>query len=313
MAPRIERTSLCLSGPMPGIAVHSHDHGFQDAVDKYFSNQESNILEQLISLKKNLLNAITEDFWKMLMEGITVITGAQYAFVAKRILVDDQDSAIEMPPIGEPGSCLMAVAFYYNDGDSKQAHFRNYKYVAYGAPCAHMKHDKVFMIPQGLPEFVTNNPTEFAFPVDAYMGIPLFWESKCFAHFGTMWSAEGLKRRGISWGYVEVLLHALEDVIVTRLVEGESFAKSSLDRREPMIIPQEAVTAQQSLKPYARSLSHELRTPMQGVVGMLEIMHATVQESLESHPDGKLRDVFKALRDNIEIVQGSSKSIYATN
>ena len=301
---RLERTSLCLSGPIPGVAVHSDDHGFQDAVEKCFSDQESDALERLILLKKRLSNATTEDFWRELMEGVTNITGSQYAFVAKRILVDDQDSAIEMPPIGEPGSCLMAVAFYYNEGDSKRAHFRDYKYVAYGAPCSYMKHDKVFMIPHGLPEFITNNPTEFAFPVDAYMGIPLFWDGKCFAHFGTMWSAEGLKNRDLGWGYIEVLHHALEDNIIKRLIEGKSFAKGGPDRKEPMVIPQEAVTAAQSLKPYARSLSHELRTPMQGVVGMLEIMHATVQESLESHPDEKVRDIFKALRKNIEIVQG---------
>ena len=300
----IERTSLCLASSIPGIAAHNHDEGFQAAVQKHFTNPESNANEQLVLLKSKLATASKDEFWRELMEGMTSITGAQYAFVAKRILVDDQDSAVEMPPIGEPGSCLMAVAFYFNDGGANRQHHRDYKYLAYGAPCAHMKHDKVFMIPDGLPDFVTDNPTEFAFPVDAYLGIPLFWEGKCFAHCGTMWSADGLKKRGLGWGYVEVLLHALEDLIIQKLVEGDNFAKVGKPGTPVAVVPQAAVSAAQSLRPYARSLSHELRTPMHGVVGMLEIMYATVQESLEAHTDEKVRQVFKTLRDNIEIVQG---------
>ena len=240
------------------------------------------------------------------MEGMTQITGAQYAFAVKRILFDEQDSAVEMPPIGEPGSCLMAVALYYNDGDANRAMYRDYKYTAYGAPCSYMKHDKVFMIPDGMPRFVYENPNEFAFPLEAYMGIPLFWEEKCFAHFGCMWSAEGLRTRGVSWGFVEALLHGLEDVVTRRLVEGQGFAKKPPDQISATVIPQAAVSAVQSLKPYARSLSHELRTPMQGVIGMLELMHATVQESIEAHPDEGLRNIFRTLRENIEVVQGMS-------
>jgi hypothetical protein len=47
-----------------------------------------------------------------------------------------------------------------------------------------------------------------------------------------------------------------------------------------------------------------LRTPMQGVVGMLDIMHATVQEALESPPTESVRGVFRSLREDIEMVQG---------
>ena len=300
----IERRSLCLSSSTPGLAAHCHDEGFQDAVRKHFSTPESNAAEQLCLLKARLSNSNKDDFWTELLEGMNSMTGSQYSFVAKRILVDDQDSAVEMPPIGEPGSCLMAVAFHYDDGGSNRAHHRDYKYLAYGAPCSNMKHDKVFMIPEGLPDFVTDNPTEFIFPIEAYLGLPLFYDGKCFAHFGTMWSVDGLKRRGLSWGFVEMILHALEEVITQRLVEGHSFAKANQSTKDVTIIPQAAVSVAQSLKPYARSLSHELRTPMQGVVGMLEIMHATVQESLDAHSDGEIKEIFRTLRDNIEVVQG---------
>lgn len=300
----LERTSLCLSGPMPGVAHHCGDVGFRESVQQHYSISENNAVEQLVELKKRLTEASTYDFWSLLMEGMTKITGAQYGFVAKRILVDDQKSAVEMPPIGEPGSCLLGVAFYYDDGQQLRSLHRDYKYLAYGAPCHHMKHDKVFLIPKGMPEFITNNPNAFPFPTEAYLGVPLFAEGKCFAHFGMMWTAQGLENLDLGWAYIEMLLHSLEDMILQRLVEGQSFAKTSEASRPSKVIPTEAVTAAQSLKPYARSLSHELRTPMQGVVGMLDVMHATVQESLEGQPDPTIRRVLKTLRENIEVVQG---------
>lgn len=44
---------------------------------------------------------------------------------------------------------------------------------------------------------------------------------------------------------------------------------------------------------------------MQGVVGMLDVMHASVQESLEGLSDTVVRKVLKTLRSNIEMVQGN--------
>ena len=310
LADMMERTTLCVSGPEPGIAAHDGDKGFRETVQQHYSVLENNVVERLVRLKTRLREATTFDFWSLLMEGMTSITGAQYGFVTKRILVDDQNSAVEMPSIGEPGSCLLGVAFYYNDGAQLMNLHRDYKYLAYGAPCAQMKHDKVFLIPEGLQDFILNNPNQFPFPTEAYLGVPLFAEGKCFGHFGMMWTPKGVENLRLGWGYVELLLHALEDVILERLLNGQSYAKD-VDKNKPgKVIPTEAVTASQSLKPYARSLSHELRTPMQGVVGMLDVMHATVQESLEGQSDASVRKVFKTLRDNIEVVQGRLPDLY---
>lgn len=300
----MERTTLCVSGPEPGIAAHVGDEGFRETVGQHYSIEENNAVEQLVRLKRQLREASTYDFWSLLMEGMTSLSGAQYGFVTKRILVDEQNTAVEMPPIGEPGSCLLGVAFYYNDGEQLEDLHRDYKYLAYGAPCHNMKHDKVFLIPNGLPQFILNNPNQFPFPTEAYLGVPLFAEGKCFGHFGMMWTLKGVKELRLGWAYVEMLLHSLEDVILERLVGGQGYAKDVEMNKLAKIIPNEAITAAQSLKPYARSLSHELRTPMQGVVGMLDVMHATVQESLEGQSDAAIRKVFKTLRDNIEVVQG---------
>ncbi|KAL8789857.1 MAG: hypothetical protein Q9213_000925 [Squamulea squamosa] len=301
----MERASLCVSGPKPGVAAHHGDEGFREVVEEHFTAAENNAVEELVQLKKKLRESSTYDFWSFLMEGMTSITGAQYGFVTKRILVDDQDTAVEMPPIGEPGSCLLGVAFYYNDGRDIVDLHRDFKYLAYGAPCHNMKHDKVFLIPNKLQDFVLNNPNAFPFPTDAYIGVPLFIEGKCFGHFGMMWTVEGVAQKKLGWAYIEMLLHSLEDVILERLEEGMGFSRGPA--KASKIIPAEAVTAQQSLKPYARSLSHELRTPMQGVVGMLDVMYATVVESLENQSDAVARKVFETLRDNIEVVQDSSR------
>src|SRR2546423_2778675 len=234
-SPVIERTSLCLSSPMPGLASHHGEYGFADTILRHFAAPENNAAEKLVQLKAELKGADTEEFWRRLMKGMTEICHAQYAFVAKRILVDDHDSAVEMPPIGEPGSCLLGVAFYYNDGQAIQGLHRDYKYLAWGAPCAHMRHDKVFLIPEKLSSFITNNPNAFPFPTEAYLGVTLFTEGNGFAHFATMWTQDGLDRRAVSRSYLALILHSLEDLILERLLSGQSFVKAPNRTRSKVV------------------------------------------------------------------------------
>ncbi|EXJ78952.1 hypothetical protein A1O3_08452 [Capronia epimyces CBS 606.96] len=309
-SPVIERQSLCLPGEEPGVSVHYGQEGFVQNLARHFASAENNAAEKLVQLKRNLKDADTEGFWQTLMEGMTEICQAQYAFVAKRVLADDHKSTVEMPPIGEPGSCLLGVAYYYNDGDKQKAMHRDYEYRAWEAPCAHMKHDKVFLIPNQMSSFVAHNPNTLPFPAEGYLAVPLFHDKKCFAHFGMMWTQEGLDRRNTSWSYTEMLLHSLEDIVTERLVSGQGFVKAQSTPAGPLneVIPQEAVPpATQSLRPYAKNLSHELRTPMQGVVGMLDVMHATVQEQIEAQFHPSVRPIFQTLKDSIETVQDSAK------
>jgi len=109
-----------------------------------------------------------------------------------------------------------------------------------------------------------------------------------------------------------MFLHSLEDMILQRLLDGRGFAKE-LDPPESTsakVIPLTAITATQSLKPYARSLSHELRTPMQGVVGMLDIMYSTVLDAIKNQQSERVRSVFADLKTHIEVVQGMMNSMY---
>lgn len=304
----IERQSLCLSRPLPGVVVQQGVNGFKDDLSRHFNTAESNAAEQVVALKSRLRQADTDSFWLLLTQGLAQILDAQYAFVSKRILVDDKNVAVELPPIGEPGSCLMGEAFYINDDNGNgPGHLRNFKYHAYQCPCAYMKHDKIFVIPERLNDFIIDNPNDLLIPGEAFLGIPLFAEGKCFAHFGVMWGKEGAARRVLSWSFLEMILHSLEDMILNRVLEGNAFAKSAQRVRpsQPIIVPHEAISAAQSLKPYARSLSHELRTPMQGVVGMLDVMMANVKEASETlQMDPRTRQILESLKENIEAVQG---------
>lgn len=299
------RSSICLASSKPDTIIHDGDAEFPKELNRLYTTEESVLLERLGQMKSKLRNMATDDFWSYLTEQMSDILDAQMSLVAKRILVDEQHAAVEMPPIGEPGACLMASAFHYNDGKGTTNTMKAFKYHAYGCPCGYMRHDKVFVIPDRLNSFISDNPNELPFPCDAYIGIPLFADGKCFAHFGALWSEEGAKHRKFSWAIIELFLHSLEDVILARLLEGSNFSNSDVsthDRRG--VIPHGAVTAAQSLKPYARSLSHELRTPMQGVVGMLDVMYATVLEAAEGQTDSEVRRVFETLKENIEVVQG---------
>jgi hypothetical protein len=313
--PLIDRASLCLPDFATDSIVHGGDEGFKDVLRQYFPTAESNASERLVALKSKLRNASTHDFWGILMEEMCDITGSQCGFVAKRMLVDDQDSAVEMPELGEPGSCLMGVAFYINNGSDVKELYRDYRYHAYGTPCAHMKHDKVFIVPERMADFLPNNPNAMPWKrSEAFIGLPLFAEGKCFAHFGMVWNSEGAAKRKLGWSFLEMFMHSLEDLILQRILEGRGFVKEVAppDSKPAKIIPLSAITASQSLKPYARSLSHELRTPMQGVVGMLDIMYSTVLDAIANQQNERVRGVFQDLKDHIEVVQGKLRQTAVT-
>lgn len=130
-ASHIQRSTLCLPDFKRDTIVHAGDAGFESSLQQYFTTTESNCAERFVRLKMRLEKSSTIDFWTILMEEMCDVLGAQCGFVAKRMVVDNENAAVEMPPLGEPGSCLMGVAFYLNRGDDKQ-HYKDYRYHAYG-------------------------------------------------------------------------------------------------------------------------------------------------------------------------------------
>lgn len=305
----VQRQTVCFPNHDGGKGILQHgDAEFGTELERLYAAAENNALEQLIELKTALRLTSTDGFWAAVTEGMSRILGAELCFVMKRVLVDDQESAVEMPPIGEKGSCIMAAAVHACNQDGTKTTSKSTKFHAWGCPCAYMRHDKVFVVPDRLGAFFNNNPNKLPMPCEAYIAVPLFEEGKCFAHFGAMWSEASAAQRRLSWAFIEMILHSLEDMISQRFLQGANFVQpSSKPAEKNRVIPHEAVTVAQSLRPYAGSLSHELRTPMQGIVGMLDVMYATVLEAVESQADPRIRQVFRNLKDNIEIVQDSSR------
>ena len=302
----VERETLCLPHFGRGTIVNAGNAGYTDMLAQYFPTAESNATERLVNLKAQLRVVSTHEFWRILMEEMCDITGSQCGLVAKRMLPDDQDNAMAMPELGEPDSCLLGVAFYINCQEVREL-YRDYRYHAYGTPCAHMKHEKVCIIPERMPEFIPNSPNTMPWKVsEAFIGVPLFMDGKCFAHFALVFSSEGASKRKVSWNFIEMFMHSLEDMIVQRIIEGRSFMEELTPAKSVVnqILPLESTATTQSLKPHARSLSHELRTPMQGIVGMLDIMYSTVLDAIATSKNELLRSVFDDLKSNIEVVHG---------
>ena len=207
-----QRKSLCISGIQPEAAVQDEDPEFAKPVAENLDAVENNAAGRLMTLKQSLRVADTENFWRLLMEGVTSICNAQYGFAMKRVL-DDTNLAI--PPICEP-----AIAFYYCDGHGLEGMHQNCQRLSCGTPCVCMRHDKVCLIPNNLNSFAHHCPNRLPFPAHAYLAIPLFLDDNCVAHFGLMWSDEGLQNRALSWSYMELILHSLEDMVLRRILEG---------------------------------------------------------------------------------------------
>jgi signal transduction histidine kinase/CheY-like chemotaxis protein len=314
-----DRSSLCITCSAPDVVLQKGDTGFREQVSRFFDAYESEANEGLIRLKKKLRTIHEESFWSVATQGFGDLLGAQYAFISKRI--GETEGEI-LPAYGDPGSCLLGMSIYFNDGKGFQHTSEDSKYVAHGSPCAYMKHNKVLLIPENLSLIVTNNPNDLPAKPEAYMAVPLSYlpsgstTEKVFGHFGVMWTAEGLAAKKLRYPHIENILHSLEDIMVSRFHEmghldqtpAVSIPANHLIPVSPRIAFDEPKpVATQSLKPYARSLSHELRTPMQGVVGMLDLMYAAVQEASEGLNDVRIRNVFQMLKENIEEVHDSAR------
>ncbi|KAJ5963619.1 CheY-like superfamily [Penicillium vulpinum] len=303
----------CKSECMTGDGLNTvHDDGdVQRNLGTWNDGAQTTAIEHLVTLKQGLRASDTELFWKRLMEDMTSITKAQYGFVARRV-----HGSEPMPELGGRRPSIFGAVFYYNDGYQTVGLQRN-RYFAGGNPLLHMDHERPCLIPDNLSSLVSFGDDQLPFTADGYLAIPLFSAGKCLAHLGLMWSKEGLRHRNLSWSFLEMILHSLEDLIVQRLGPGERILDEMLDSPTTNISdlhnPQTTSFHEASdfnshpLKPYARSLSHELRTPMQGVVGMLDVMHATVREAMESKTPVKSGGIFQSLKEGIEMVQDSAR------
>lgn len=297
------RPSLCISRPQPGAVVHEGDETFGAVVHEHYADDETVALEQLVQLKRRLRDASKDDFLPTLCDGLSRMIDSQYVFVSKKL--DDG------PPIGEPDSCLLALCWFWNHGPSAIGSASNVSYHAFSCPCAYMKYEKILLIPERLGEFTPDNPNTGNLPIpgEAYLAIPLFVGDKCIAHMGLMWSKEALGRKRLGWGFIEMLCHALEDIVLDNILKGAEFpAKPTQDKVDQSVEDtHHALRSLHSLAPFARNLSHELRTPMQGIVGMLDVMRATMEEESQALANSYSGTFIDQLKDHLEVIQGTPR------
>jgi hypothetical protein len=298
------RRTLAISRLQPNESsvLTAGDGGFADEVARYYHEREGAAADDLVALKHDLRKARGNDFWSVATRGIAGLLGAQYAFVSKR---HDGDH----PPLGEPSSSLTAMSIYFNDGEGTETEQQNTEYSTHNSPCGYMKHDRVLLIPERMSEMLPTDPSNPNKQPEAYLAVPLSvvdpvsGENIVFAHFGAMWTARGLEKRTLSFAFAELLLHGISDLILDAFI-GRGLAHPSIPIHQTPNVASDKPT--KSLKPFAKHLSHELRTPMQGVVGMLDIMHGTVQDACEEHMSSSLQGVLHSIKKDIEVVQGRS-------
>ncbi|RHZ72987.1 hypothetical protein CDV55_108877 [Aspergillus turcosus] len=310
--------SPCLPCDKSATTFRDDEPGFDSSPTRRYAGSAQNIaIERLVKLKQELRALDSEPFWNRLMESVTSICGAQYGFVARK--VQDHEPVSEM---GDHKPCLFGTALYYNDGYQTVGMHRH-RYFAGGNPLSHMDHEKPCLIPENLESLISLNQDKLPFSADGYLAVPLFFRTKCIAYLGLMWSKPGLQKRSLSWSFLEMILYSLEDLVVQQIqndterlklkeqpkreATGSPGSVRTVDNMNTSIADCNAEFATQPLKPYARSLSHELRTPMQGVVGMLDVMYATVREAMQGQPSPKTGYVFQSLKESIEMVQDSAR------
>ncbi|GAQ07901.1 hypothetical protein ALT_5222 [Aspergillus lentulus] len=310
--------SQCRPGDTTATTFRDDEPGFDSSPTRRYAGSAQNIaIERLVKLKQELRALDSESFWNRLMESVTSICNAQYGFVARK--VQDHELVSEM---GDHKPSLFGTAFYYNDGYQTVGMHRH-RYFAGGNPLSHMDHEKPCLIPENLESLSPSCPDKLPFPADGYLAVPLFFQTKCIAHLGLMWSKSGLQKRSLPWSFLEMILYSLEDLVVQQIhndaecpkhyeqlkteAAGTPGSVRTVDSMNSSTADCYAEFTTQPLKPYARSLSHELRTPMQGVVGMLDVMHATVREAMQAKPSAKNGYVFQSLKESIEMVQDSAR------
>ncbi|KAF3920662.1 hypothetical protein ABW21_db0206865 [Orbilia brochopaga] len=310
--------TICIPSCDHKSIIHSTHPDFVEMMSKHYVHDEMHARHQISTLKLKLNTLRGDSFWETMMRGMSDIAGSQYTFVAKRILHGDTQTAVEYPPLGEEGSCLMGLAYYVRDHDGKDTLYKDVQYKGYKCPCAHMKHDKVLVIPDGLPQLFPDNPNSDSLPIpaEAYLATPLFTDGKCYGHIGMMWSKWGLENKaGLSWAFLEIFMKSLEDLVTWRILDKPGNPSDSALIARPWnpfmgnVVLHEDVSPQQTIRPAARNLSHELRTPLQGVVGMLDVMLASL-DGLEEEPTAETLSSFVFdMRKNIENCQDSAQRV----
>jgi len=218
------RPSIVLTAPWDTRPILPSAESQASYLAEYCRPLESELLHQVTLFKAHLRSIESgPEFWRTLAKGLTNLLGAQYASISKRL--DTVESNTGLPSLDKEGSCIVALAWYYNCGGTKTGLYEDVKYSGYGAPCSLMKHDMTAMIPTGLMDTFANNPNQdsFVVPPDAYLSVPMFDPAGVnMGHICLLWTKEGVKNCPYSWTTMEFVLHVFTEMAMHRFIEGRA-------------------------------------------------------------------------------------------
>ena len=232
-----------------------------------------------------------------------------------------------MPSLDEEGSCVLALAWYYNGGGSKSVMYEDVKYTGISTPCSLMRYNATALVPSGLWEVFPENPNEDSFPepADAYLAVPILDdESVNIGHICVLWTKEGNDNCPYSWTTMEFVLHVFVEMATQRFLgnadssfeKEDVLAKAAINSTLREVNTRPTPTTELASPNYvdppnhtpsmflpfpaavAANISHEIRTPLQGIIGLLEILYAQVDTAHTQPSSTIISSPFNG--DNIE-------------
>ncbi|KAI5290781.1 hypothetical protein KEM54_000477 [Ascosphaera aggregata] len=248
-------------------------------------------------------------FWTKLIKGMARTCKAQYAFITSPICPVDP----EIRPAGI--------------GYDNRHHLASEK-------VSDEPGRVVFEIPSVLPiegcDLITSdlpavmgeeNMAKLPFTMQSYLCVPLPISRTRTISIGMMWTQEGLTRLDLPWTAVKLLVYAFEELVTTRakyvglhkasphrhnLKKEGNVRQNDRGRRRVSTLHKMPRSRYPSFRAFAPHLSHELRTPMQGVVGMFDVVRADIEDI---DPDNNIETAqrLKAITQSLEDARDSAR------
>lgn len=245
-------------------------------------------LQDLLELKCLLSSSPRRSFWKLLLPGILRITRCQAVTLSHIDRQQHQPSA--------KYHCYDETALCRTGEDILNAqagrHFEN---------CTSGSNPVIFQQePFAQPVFPTGLGLTERKSILLSHGDPVHQ-----SQLELLWNEGGAKDRVLSWAHVELLCQALEGMIGQQMlveIKPRFAATVSSLRSSPPRLDQFARLIRQ-----AGLLSHELRTPMQGIIGTLDLMHHSIEMARDAVHRADAPDFFGGLHQDIEALQESAR------
>jgi len=171
-----------------------------------------------------------------------------------------------------------------------------------GTYCVHTLHaDDVTGFHHVAESAIATHPCYANFGLEAYLGIPLWVDGE---RFGTLNYADWQPHRPFTDGDDE-LVRLFAQWISNELSRGRAFAAASSAREAADAARAEAESANAAKSQFLATLSHDLRTPFTGLLGMLDLLDSSgldpEQQAYLAHARSSARALLDLLNDTLDL------------